>query len=160
ILMHKEKQALVYQRRNQTPKKGTMDEHDQRAPRTDKLSFIQEVITRSQRELQQTIRESQREMRDALIGSIMDLSKVFNGHDISANQGATNNGEGSSSGPRKTSIKPPPQIFRAKFLKKEEQPIELDPSSDVEDIEAWGEEYAAAMKDPKPVLSEFFFFFF
>ncbi|KAH9293938.1 hypothetical protein KI387_040861, partial [Taxus chinensis] len=132
---------------------GDTLEFHKRAPPTNELSYMHEVITRSQRELQQTIRESQREMCDALTDSIMDSVKVLQGHNILGNHGATNNGEESSSKPVKTSIKPPPQIFRAKFLQKEEQPIELDPPSDVDDIETWGEEYAALSFRVKAMLS-------
>ncbi|KAH9299792.1 hypothetical protein KI387_031474, partial [Taxus chinensis] len=125
--------------------KETMDDLEQRAP-TDDMSFLQEVLTRSQRDLQQSLqqslqhalRESQREMRDALTGCIMDLVKAFHGPNAnrSNNQGAINNGEGSSSGQARTSINPPLQIFKSKFLQREEHPVELDPPSDMEDLKA------------------------
>ncbi|KAH9326124.1 hypothetical protein KI387_006302, partial [Taxus chinensis] len=71
-------------------------------------------------------------MREALTSSIRDLAKVLQGHNISINQGATNNGEESSIRPVRTS-KPPHQIFRDKFLQKDEQSVEEIPS----DVDEW-----------------------
>ncbi|KAH9293373.1 hypothetical protein KI387_041420 [Taxus chinensis] len=118
-----------------------MEEHDQRAPPNDELSYMHEIITRSQRELQQSMRENQREMKDAFTSSIRDLAKILQGNNVSINQGVNNNGEGSSTGPTRTPSKATHQTFKAKFLQREE-PVEEEAQNDVADVEAWGDEYA------------------
>ncbi|KAH9288785.1 hypothetical protein KI387_032902, partial [Taxus chinensis] len=72
--------------------------------------------------------------------SIRELAMVRQGNRAAINHGATNNGEGISTGPMRTSPKPTKQIFRAKFLQRAE-PIEEVAQNDVHDVEAYGDEY-------------------
>ncbi|KAH9332059.1 hypothetical protein KI387_004167, partial [Taxus chinensis] len=72
--------------------------------------------------------------------SIRELAMVLQGNIAGTNQGPSNNGEGSSTGPVRASSKPTPHIFIAKFLQREE-PIEEVAQNDVDDVEAYGDEY-------------------
>ncbi|KAH9292345.1 hypothetical protein KI387_042471, partial [Taxus chinensis] len=121
-------------------KKGTMDEHGQRPPPNDALSYMNETISRVQRELQQAMRENQREMRDAFTSSIRDLAMALQGNTTAPNHANTNAGEGSSMGANRNASNTSHTTFKAKFLHREE-PIEEVVQSDVDDVEAYGDEY-------------------
>ncbi|KAH9291770.1 hypothetical protein KI387_043041, partial [Taxus chinensis] len=92
------------------------------------------------RELQQTMRENQREMRDAFTSSIRDLAMALQGNVAATNHVATNVGEGSSMGATRNTSHTTHPTFKAKFLHREE-PVEEVAQSDVDDVEAYGDEY-------------------
>ncbi|KAH9292763.1 hypothetical protein KI387_042049, partial [Taxus chinensis] len=96
----------VYQR---TPTKN-MGDKEQRPPPSDEMSYLQELMLRNQRDMEQSF---QRTMR----ASMIELIQAIQG----APELKKSLGDGSSSGNERTSINPPTRTFRAKFLQREEE---------------------------------------